>query len=282
MTAPDRTPERVVEELQKLLGTGESPAGSNCNWITARFGLGCVAWCDEGWWTALFNAGFNDGHGHIDMPGVHTDYALGDAYVPSTLRHFQAARRLSRTPVAGAGEIHYWGGGEGNSHVAGYIKDYGDGTHLNIECNHNNVCEYVRRSNSDPTIMGYCIPVYISAPTPTPTPTPTPKPQVLEENDMQGSCEANKTTTIMLPPSPDHDLALSFGHDPGDSGVSHAKVSWASDPWNDASQTAWAYENDALAIGGPSPDVIVLAKSPNAYLISVTPDRQCGWAAWPL
>lgn len=168
LTLPQVGSDQVVTALQALLGTGESPPGSNCNAVTHRAGVGCVAWCDINWWTALFNAGFNAG-GHINMPGVATDYWFGDAYVPSTEHHFEAAGRFQSAPVPGSGEIHYWSSktrNPGDSHIAAYIKDYGDGTHLNIEGNHNNVCEYVRRPNSDSTRAGYCIPVYSSAPPP--------------------------------------------------------------------------------------------------------------------
>jgi hypothetical protein len=165
--APQVSSEAVVAALQGLLGMGENPPGSNCNAITARCGLGCCAWCDEGWHTALFNAGFNDGAGHFLMPGVDTDYWFGDAYVPDTMRHYQVAGRFSKTPVPGAGGIHYWSGpnNPGDSHIEAFIQPYpGTGTHLNIECNHNNVCEYVKRADNDSTLMGYCIPLYSAAP----------------------------------------------------------------------------------------------------------------------
>lgn len=156
---PDRTPERVIEEAQKLLGTGESPPGSNCNALTHRAGVGCVAWCDICVWTAWFHAGFQS-NGRIDMAGIKTDYWFGDAYVPNTLRHFQAAGRLSRDPVPGAAEVFFWGGGERNSHIGIFVKSYGDGTHLNVEGNHNNVCEYVRRPDISSFSRGFCIPPF--------------------------------------------------------------------------------------------------------------------------
>lgn len=168
VVAPRVTSDAMVAALQQLLNTGENPPGSNCNAITQRCGIGCVAWCDEGWWTALFNAGFQSA-GHIFVPGVQTDYWFGDAYVPDTMRHFQVANSFSKTPVAGAGEIHYWSGvnNPGDSHIAGWVKPYvGTGTHLNIESNHNNVCEYVKRRDDDPTIMGYCIPPFVQPSSP--------------------------------------------------------------------------------------------------------------------
>lgn len=103
--------EKALSWLRSHLGTGESPPGSNHNFITVWSGLGDHPWCDSCFWASECVAW--DCYDSRRLPGgypIATDYSWGDAYVPSTRFHLRAAGRYSAVPTIGAAVVFVWAG----------------------------------------------------------------------------------------------------------------------------------------------------------------------------
>lgn len=159
--------EAMIHEMEKMLGLGESPAGSNRNYVTSWYGL-VGPWCDMAITYAAWHSGNQDA---VTFGGKY-------AY---TVAHAQAFADHGRwhTDVAGirGGDIVFfdWDG----SNSIGAIDHVGIVTGVNgrdvytIEANSDNVC--ARRVRGATTIVGYGRPAYAPVSTP-PPPKPTPSP----------------------------------------------------------------------------------------------------------
>jgi len=150
--------EKALDFLRANIGAGESPPGSNCNWLTEWFGVGCVAWCSITMSRALIEAGFGTPE-QIDVPGVAHDYRKGTAYVPSQRRHWMDAGLYDQTPRVGDLVVFTWGPGEPIGDHTGMVEQVvGDGTVVTLEGNHND--DLVRMRRSMAVIDGFCHPPY--------------------------------------------------------------------------------------------------------------------------
>jgi len=168
--------ERALEFLRANIGIGEHPAGSNCNWLTEWFGVGCVAWCSITMSRALIEAGFGTPD-RLDVPGVSQDYAKGIAYVPSLRLRWMAAGLYDQSPRVGDLVVFTWGPGEPIGDHTGMVESVvGDGSVVTLEGNHND--DLVRMRRSMAVIDGFCHPPYAPEPAPTPAPTPPKEPDV--------------------------------------------------------------------------------------------------------
>lgn len=149
-------PQAALQFYRDNDGLGESPPGSNCNWITHWFGLGCVAWCCETVSRAL-NVAFGDPD-VWQVPGIPGDYRHGFAYVPSLVNAFRRAG-LYEEDHASQGRPATIRPGDpvslfGQSHTGLAEADLGDGTFLTREGNYSNVIGQHRRSRAD--LDGVC------------------------------------------------------------------------------------------------------------------------------
>jgi hypothetical protein len=154
--------EQVVTAMQAFLGCGEQPPHSNCNAITAWYGMGCVPWCAEAVSKAFFDAGFHDGAGTWEMPGVTPTSQHGFAWVPAIRSAFQAAGRFDNHPQVGDIFI------VGDAVHTGLVESVaGDGVVHTIEGNFSDNCLRNRRTTS---ITGFCHPPYGDAPSQPRTP----------------------------------------------------------------------------------------------------------------
>lgn len=154
------TAEKALQFLRDNLGLGESPPGSNRNWISEWYGM-IGAWCAMTTSRALVAAGFGTPD-RIDVPGLSTTSAKGWAYVPYLHHDFAAAGRYNRNPVVGDLVVFDWeGDGEGD-HVGMLEEIVGDGTFVVLEGNTDDgVLARKRRPMS--VINGFCHPPYVAA-----------------------------------------------------------------------------------------------------------------------
>lgn len=164
-------------------GLGEDPPGSNCNWITHRFGLGCVAWCAEAVSFAL-NLAFGGDLDQWQVPGVVATYPNGIAYVPYMRAAFDAAglydldRSTADQPASlrpGDVAILF-----GEGHTGLIEADLGDGTYLTREGNYSDRIGQFRRSRA--VLDGVCHPPYGATP-PQPDPPPPADPLALRDGN---------------------------------------------------------------------------------------------------
>lgn len=162
------TPETALDFLRDNLGMGETPPGSNCNWLTTWAGIGCVAWC-----SITMSRALNEAWGDSEVwqvPGVGADYRWGTAYVPNLRKHFIDAGMYSMEPKVGDVVIFTWGPGEPIGDHTGMVEQVvGDGTVVTLEGNHAD--DLVRMRRSMAVIDGFGHPPYSDTPAPTP-PTP--------------------------------------------------------------------------------------------------------------
>jgi len=159
----------ALKWMRDRLGIGEHPPGSNCNDITAAWGLGCVPWCSESVSMAL-NAAWSD-ETTWQVPGVAADYHRGTAYVPNLRNHFDDAGLYDDSPRVGDVVIYSWDGsrGRGAGDHTGLVSEvYGDGSILALEGNHNDDMVEIRRSMA--VIDGFGHPPYDAPPVPTDVP----------------------------------------------------------------------------------------------------------------
>lgn len=165
------TAQRALDWLREHLGMGEDPPGSNCNEITRRFGLGCVAWCAE---TASY--AINYAFGDVDTWAIDiaADYPNGTAFVPNLRLYFMAAGRYFSTPRIGAAAVCVWGPGTpigdhvglieswvdlaGDQRTDEFVASQSDGTVVMLDGNYGNDLIRIRRSMS--FIDGYGLPPY--------------------------------------------------------------------------------------------------------------------------
>lgn len=168
------TPEAVVDFFRRHDGLGESPPGSNCNWITAWYGMGCAPWCAMTTSRALAEAGF--GHPEdVQVPGVGRTTRHGHAYVPYVRQDYIRAGRYNVEPIGRPGDlvIFDWTGDGVGDHIGVVEARLSDGTYLCREGNTSgNRLEQRRRSSA--VIMGFCRPPYDGSPPKAPAPPPPP------------------------------------------------------------------------------------------------------------
>lgn len=168
------TAEAVLDFFRRHNGLGESPAGSNCNWITQWYGMGCAPWCAMTVSRALAEAGF--GHAEdVQVPGVGRTTRHGHAYVPYVRRDYEAAGRYIRDRNAGLpGDlpIFDWDGDGVGDHIGVVETRLADGTYLTWEGNTSSNLLHQRRRPAS-LIAGFCRPPYDGVGGP-PVPGPGP------------------------------------------------------------------------------------------------------------
>lgn len=162
------TAEAVLAFFRRHNGLGESPPNSNCNWITAWYGMGCAPWCAMTVSRSAGEAGFGNVE-DVRYPGVERTTRKGHAYVPYVRNDFRAAGRWITDRYAGwPGDfvLFDWTGDGVGDHIGVVERYLGVGEYLTWEGNTGgNRLEQRRRPIS--TIMGFARPPYDTAgPTP--------------------------------------------------------------------------------------------------------------------
>lgn len=151
------TAEQVLNWMRSHNGLGENPGGSNCNWLTDWYGMGCVPWCAITTSRALGEAGF--GHpDDVQVPGVARTTRKGWAYVPYVRKNFQDAGRWIGDRNAGQpGDlvIFDWDGDGVGDHIGVVETRLGDGTYLCWEGNTSANLLHQRRRPQH-LIAGFC------------------------------------------------------------------------------------------------------------------------------
>lgn len=139
--------EAVLRFFRDNLGLGEDPPGSNCNFISHWYGVGCAPWCAMTVSRAFGEAGF----GSVDeviVPGVATTSVHGWAFVPFMAQDFLNAGRYDRNPQPGDVVIFDFGDGQGQAHVGVVEEVLDDDTVITLEGNAGNQLVRLRRSMS--------------------------------------------------------------------------------------------------------------------------------------
>lgn len=156
-----RTAEGVLDFFRNNDGLGETPPGSNCNWLTDWYGMGCVPWCAITVSRAMAEAGFGDPE-DVQVQGVERTTRKGWAYVPYMKKAFVDAGWYYGPDDGQPGDwvIFDWDGDGWGDHV-GVVETRLDGgeTYLCREGNNswNNIA-LRRRPKS--LIDGFCRPPY--------------------------------------------------------------------------------------------------------------------------
>jgi peptidoglycan hydrolase-like protein with peptidoglycan-binding domain len=159
------TPGAVLDRMRSFLGTGEQPAGSNCNAISRWYGLGCVPWCAETVSKAFAEAG---------APTIR--YAL----CQTGWNNFTSGRWghvIGRHDAVPAGAIVFydWNGGGWMDHTGMVeVGSPAGASIVTIEGNSGDVCRRARRSRDHVAGFGWPA-VYSGHPGPPPKP-PVPRP----------------------------------------------------------------------------------------------------------
>jgi hypothetical protein len=160
--------EAMVKAMEAMLGLGESPPGSNNNYVTAWYPMPGQPWCDMG----ISYAAAHSGNGAV----------VGKfAYTPAHAQWFKNKGQWHQD-IAGIrrGDIVFFSWSfrttiSSIEHV-GLVTGVSGGNVLTIEGNISNKC--MRKVRGADTIVGYGRPAYVGAsPAPKPVPKPQPKPQ---------------------------------------------------------------------------------------------------------
>lgn len=160
------TAEAALDFFRRNDGLGESPDGSNTNWITDWWGLH-DAWCAMSVSRALIEAGFTADGDTMAMPGVRTTQSKGWQYVPALARCWVDAGLYGDEPRPGSLAVVVYPSsgswvdptwGMPGDHVCMVERDLGDGTVLTRDGNWGNRIAQVRRSRS--MFHGFCYPPY--------------------------------------------------------------------------------------------------------------------------
>lgn len=169
----------ALDWLRYNLGLGETPPGSNSNFITRWFGLDGQPWC-----AMTVSRALDEAWGNSDLwqvPGVKHDYPKGTAYTPDLLTAFEDAGLYDQEPSVGAvvifgwpgtapplgdhtGLVESWVDNAGNQRTDAFVAADWDRTVVTLEGNHND--ELVRMRRSMDVILGFGHPPYDPEPTP--------------------------------------------------------------------------------------------------------------------
>ena len=164
--------EGALSFMRENAGLGESPSGSNHNFITEWYGMD-GPWCAMTVSRALCRAGFTSDGDDVVVPGVRTTTAKGWAYVPYMLNDFRDAGRADNDPQPGDIVIFDWDADGLADHVGMVESVEADGTVWTYEGNRNDVLDHVHR---DPgVILAYCHPPYDGGPPPVHVEPPVPE-----------------------------------------------------------------------------------------------------------
>ena len=159
------TAKDALDFLRAHLGLGETPDGSNHNFITAQFfeaagrpqelKPGSFAWC-----AATVSMALNTAWGdplEWRIPGVRASYRSGTAYVPALRTFFIDAGRFDDQPRVG--DVMIYGPGDPEGSHTGLVEEVlDDGTVITLEGNWQNELVRVHRSPAD--IVGFGHPPY--------------------------------------------------------------------------------------------------------------------------
>ncbi len=152
------TADDVLDFFRRNDGLGESPPGSNCNWLTDAYGMGCVPWCAVTVSRALGESGFGTPE-NVQVPGVSSTTRRGWAYVPYVRKNFEDAGRWHSDGLPGDLVIFDWDGDGVGDHIGVVETRLGDGTYLCREGNtSSNLLQQRRRPRN--LIAGFCRPPY--------------------------------------------------------------------------------------------------------------------------
>jgi hypothetical protein len=159
------TAKGALDFLRANLGLGETPEGSNRNFITEQFfegagrpselTAGAFAWCGATVSLALNTAWGSPREWRV--PGVRASYRSGTAHVPSLRTFFVQAKRFDDKPRVG--DVMIYGPGDPEGSHAGLVEEVlDDGTVITLDGNWSDKLVRVRRSPAD--IVGFGHPPY--------------------------------------------------------------------------------------------------------------------------
>jgi peptidoglycan hydrolase-like protein with peptidoglycan-binding domain len=132
------------------------PPGSNRTLIGQWYGFDGVPWCAETVSYGLYNAGFNDGAGHITLAEPTTD--RGWAYVPFLETAFRDAGAFDQNSRVGDAVIFDWNADGLGDHTGLVESINDDGTLNTLE---GNVDSQLKRERRGPgPVRGFCHPPY--------------------------------------------------------------------------------------------------------------------------
>lgn len=169
----------VLRRLQAKLGTGESPAGSNHNFITVWYNdnvdrIGNGAWCEMTNTWAMWTGGAKK----LKKGRAYTVYSAQDAQkgINGSSWHW------GTKGMKAGDEVYYdWAGAKGDEgavdHTGTVEKIHGDGTFYVLEGNKGDKLVRVHRDSK--YVVGYIRFAWShisSTPPPSPTPHPSPAP----------------------------------------------------------------------------------------------------------
>ncbi len=146
----------VLNVIRPLVGLTENPPGSNRTLIGQWYGFDGVPWCAETVSYGLYNAGFNDGAGHITLVEPTTD--RGWAYVPFLEKAFRDAGKFDSNPRVGDAVIFDWNGDGLGDHTGLVESINDDGTLNTLEGNVDSQLKRERRGLRP--VRGFCHPPY--------------------------------------------------------------------------------------------------------------------------
>ncbi len=140
-----RSANDVLEFFRRNDGLGESPPGSNSNWITIWYGMDRQPWCAMTVSRALAEAGFGNTD-EVHVNGIATTTRKGWAYCPYIKKAFvNAGRWIDDTDAGQPGDvvIFDWDGDNIGDHVGIVESRLSDGTYLCLEGNNswNNIAQ---------------------------------------------------------------------------------------------------------------------------------------------
>lgn len=193
--------EAMVGEMEKLLGLGESPAGSNRNKVTSWYGL-VGPWCDMSITYAAFHSGNEK---YVTYGGK---YAYTVAHVNAFKVHGQWHNGIAGIRRGDIVFFNWHDGGDSIDHVGIVTGTSADGrTVYTIEGNIGNVC--ARKVRYSDTIAGYGRPAYPASSGHTEAPTKDPGPKT--SGNPSGSDYAPFPGTPYFKSSPNSSLITRMG-----------------------------------------------------------------------
>lgn len=151
------TVEKALDFMRRHENLGETPAGSNRNWITDWYGMQ-GPWCAMTVSRALVEAGFTTDGDTMTIHGVATTTRKGWAYVPYVRDDFADAGRFDGDPRAGDLVIFEWEGDRTPDHIGIVERVEADGSVWTWEGNHQDRLHRLHRSRH--VIAGFCHPPY--------------------------------------------------------------------------------------------------------------------------
>jgi hypothetical protein len=173
MTTQAQLITKVLDKLRGSLGTGESPPGSNHNFITVWYNanvdkIGDGPWCEETNTWAMWSGGVKS----LKVGRAYTVYACEDAVKGAN----GSSWHWGTAGMRAGDQVYYdWAGGKGNvktvDHTGTVEKIVGDGTFYVLEGNTSNMLKRMHRDGK--YVVGYVRFNWAKLATSEPTPPPS-------------------------------------------------------------------------------------------------------------